>query len=186
MVLPSAAVALPTGLADSLRAGEPPVIGHVTGDRLLLDLAQDAFALYRVFLRPLAKSKHANIFIKFGSAHPQGNLDRSHVVVYFARMSEIPSIPNGFVVAYPVTRDVHRAVWDADGVGHSGEVERRGSDQDGAADSALRSFTNTFACSDLASRPAWICRVKAKESAGNWTTGARFRLVRFRWGRKWA
>ena len=38
VVLPSAAVALPPGLADLLRAGEPPVIGHVAGDRLLLDL----------------------------------------------------------------------------------------------------------------------------------------------------
>ena len=38
VVLPSAAVALPPGLADPLRAGEPPVVGHVAGDRLLLDL----------------------------------------------------------------------------------------------------------------------------------------------------
>jgi L-seryl-tRNA(Ser) seleniumtransferase len=38
VVLPSAAVALPPGLADPLRAGEPPVIGRVAGDRLLLDL----------------------------------------------------------------------------------------------------------------------------------------------------
>ncbi len=38
VVLPSAAVSLPAGLADPLRAGEPPVVGHVAGDRLLLDL----------------------------------------------------------------------------------------------------------------------------------------------------
>jgi L-seryl-tRNA(Ser) seleniumtransferase len=36
--LPSAAVALPAGLAAPLRLGRPPVVGHVTGDRLLLDL----------------------------------------------------------------------------------------------------------------------------------------------------
>jgi L-seryl-tRNA(Ser) seleniumtransferase len=38
VVLPSAAVELPPLLADPLRAGEPPVIGHVSGGRLLLDL----------------------------------------------------------------------------------------------------------------------------------------------------
>ena len=38
VVLPSAAVSLPPGLAEPLRAGEPPVVGHVAGDRLLLDL----------------------------------------------------------------------------------------------------------------------------------------------------
>jgi L-seryl-tRNA(Ser) seleniumtransferase len=38
VVLPSAAVALPPLLADHLRCGEPPVVGHVTGGRLLLDL----------------------------------------------------------------------------------------------------------------------------------------------------
>ena len=38
VVLPSAAVSLPPGLAAPLRAGEPPVVGHVAGDRLLLDL----------------------------------------------------------------------------------------------------------------------------------------------------
>ncbi len=38
VTLPSAAVALPPSLADALRAGEPPVVGHVTDDRLLLDL----------------------------------------------------------------------------------------------------------------------------------------------------
>ena len=36
--LPSAAVALPARLADRLRAGDPPVLGHVERDRLLLDL----------------------------------------------------------------------------------------------------------------------------------------------------
>ncbi len=38
VVLPSAAVALPPGLAGPLRSGEPPVVGHVADDRLLLDL----------------------------------------------------------------------------------------------------------------------------------------------------
>src|SRR3954468_9721231 len=37
VVLPSAAVALPPRLAGPLRAGRPPVVGHVSGDRLLLD-----------------------------------------------------------------------------------------------------------------------------------------------------
>jgi L-seryl-tRNA(Ser) seleniumtransferase len=36
--LPSAAVALPAALAGPLRAGVPPVVGHVAGDRTLLDL----------------------------------------------------------------------------------------------------------------------------------------------------
>jgi L-seryl-tRNA(Ser) seleniumtransferase len=36
--LPSAAVSLTPALADALRRGEPPIVGHVTGDRLLLDL----------------------------------------------------------------------------------------------------------------------------------------------------
>jgi L-seryl-tRNA(Ser) seleniumtransferase len=36
--LPSAAVALPSRLAAVLRAGDPPVVGHVSDDRLLLDL----------------------------------------------------------------------------------------------------------------------------------------------------
>ncbi len=36
--LPSAAVALPAGLAEPLRLGDPPVVGHVGGGRLLLDL----------------------------------------------------------------------------------------------------------------------------------------------------
>jgi L-seryl-tRNA(Ser) seleniumtransferase len=36
--LPSAAVSLPPLLADPLRAGEPPVVGYVSGGRLLLDL----------------------------------------------------------------------------------------------------------------------------------------------------
>jgi L-seryl-tRNA(Ser) seleniumtransferase len=38
VVLPSAAVELPPLLADVLRVGDPPVVGHVTGGRLLLDL----------------------------------------------------------------------------------------------------------------------------------------------------
>jgi L-seryl-tRNA(Ser) seleniumtransferase len=38
VMLPSAAVALPAALAAALRVGRPPVVGHVTGDRLLLDL----------------------------------------------------------------------------------------------------------------------------------------------------
>jgi L-seryl-tRNA(Ser) seleniumtransferase len=38
VVLPSAAVALPAHLADALRTGEPPVVGYVSGGRLLLDL----------------------------------------------------------------------------------------------------------------------------------------------------
>ncbi len=38
VVLPSAAVSLPAALADPLRRGEPPVVGHVTDGRLLLDL----------------------------------------------------------------------------------------------------------------------------------------------------
>jgi L-seryl-tRNA(Ser) seleniumtransferase len=38
VALPSAAVSLPPRLADALRRGEPPVVGHVTDDRLLLDL----------------------------------------------------------------------------------------------------------------------------------------------------
>ena len=36
--LPSAAVALPASLARPLRLGEPPVVGHIERDRLLLDL----------------------------------------------------------------------------------------------------------------------------------------------------
>ncbi|HEY0775820.1 MAG TPA: L-seryl-tRNA(Sec) selenium transferase [Nocardioidaceae bacterium] len=36
--IPSAAVALPAALARPLRLGEPPVVGYVTRDRLLLDL----------------------------------------------------------------------------------------------------------------------------------------------------
>jgi L-seryl-tRNA(Ser) seleniumtransferase len=36
--LPSAAVALPAGLAAALRLGDPPVVGHVADGRLLLDL----------------------------------------------------------------------------------------------------------------------------------------------------
>jgi L-seryl-tRNA(Ser) seleniumtransferase len=36
--LPSAAVSLPAALADPLRAGDPPVVGHVEHGRLLLDL----------------------------------------------------------------------------------------------------------------------------------------------------
>jgi L-seryl-tRNA(Ser) seleniumtransferase len=36
--LPSAAVALPSGLAAPLRLGDPPVVGYVARDRLLLDL----------------------------------------------------------------------------------------------------------------------------------------------------
>ena len=38
VVLPSAAVALPTELAEPLRAGLPAVLGHVQSGRLLLDL----------------------------------------------------------------------------------------------------------------------------------------------------
>jgi L-seryl-tRNA(Ser) seleniumtransferase len=38
VALPSAAVSLPAGLAALLRLGRPPVVGHVSGDRLLLDL----------------------------------------------------------------------------------------------------------------------------------------------------
>jgi L-seryl-tRNA(Ser) seleniumtransferase len=38
VVLPSAAVSLPPLLADRLRSGRPPVVGHVTGGRLLLDV----------------------------------------------------------------------------------------------------------------------------------------------------
>src|SRR5262245_522953 len=38
VVLPSAAVELPPLLADPLRLGEPAVVGHVSGGRLLLDL----------------------------------------------------------------------------------------------------------------------------------------------------
>jgi len=38
VVLRSAAVALPALLADVLRAGNPPVVGYVSGGRLLLDL----------------------------------------------------------------------------------------------------------------------------------------------------
>jgi L-seryl-tRNA(Ser) seleniumtransferase len=38
VVLPSAAVALPADLAQPLRAGDPPVVGHVVDGRLLLDL----------------------------------------------------------------------------------------------------------------------------------------------------
>jgi L-seryl-tRNA(Ser) seleniumtransferase len=36
--LPSAAVALPHALSAVLRAGDPPVVGHVRDGRLLLDL----------------------------------------------------------------------------------------------------------------------------------------------------
>jgi L-seryl-tRNA(Ser) seleniumtransferase len=36
--IPSAAVALPASLARPLRLGEPPVVGYVARDRLLLDL----------------------------------------------------------------------------------------------------------------------------------------------------
>jgi L-seryl-tRNA(Ser) seleniumtransferase len=38
VAIPSAAVSLPALLADDLRTGEPPVVGHVSGGRLLLDL----------------------------------------------------------------------------------------------------------------------------------------------------
>jgi L-seryl-tRNA(Ser) seleniumtransferase len=38
VVLRSAAVSLPSHLADALRTGEPPVVGRVSGGRLLLDL----------------------------------------------------------------------------------------------------------------------------------------------------
>jgi len=38
VALASAAVALPPRLVGPLRRGEPPVVGHVAGDRLLLDL----------------------------------------------------------------------------------------------------------------------------------------------------
>jgi L-seryl-tRNA(Ser) seleniumtransferase len=38
VALPSAAVAVPVRLAVQLRLGRPAVVGHVTGDRLLLDL----------------------------------------------------------------------------------------------------------------------------------------------------
>ena len=38
VVLPSAAVSLPALLTDELRTGDPPVVGYVTGGRLLLDL----------------------------------------------------------------------------------------------------------------------------------------------------
>ena len=38
LTLPSAAVALPPGLAGPLRQGEPPVVGHLREGRLLLDL----------------------------------------------------------------------------------------------------------------------------------------------------
>jgi L-seryl-tRNA(Ser) seleniumtransferase len=38
VALPSAAVSLPARLAAPLRLGRPPVVGHVAGDRLLLDL----------------------------------------------------------------------------------------------------------------------------------------------------
>jgi L-seryl-tRNA(Ser) seleniumtransferase len=38
VTLPSAAVAVPPGLAGPLRHGTPPVVGHVRDDRLLLDL----------------------------------------------------------------------------------------------------------------------------------------------------
>jgi L-seryl-tRNA(Ser) seleniumtransferase len=38
VVLPSVAIALPEGLAASLRTGEPPVVGRVERGRLLLDL----------------------------------------------------------------------------------------------------------------------------------------------------
>jgi L-seryl-tRNA(Ser) seleniumtransferase len=38
VVLPSAAVELPPLLADPLRTGTPPVVGYVSGGRLLLDL----------------------------------------------------------------------------------------------------------------------------------------------------
>ena len=38
VALPSAAVSLPTDLADPLRRGTPPVVGHVRSGRLLLDL----------------------------------------------------------------------------------------------------------------------------------------------------
>ncbi|HET6395122.1 MAG TPA: L-seryl-tRNA(Sec) selenium transferase [Blastococcus sp.] len=36
--LPSAAVSLPAGFAERLRLGSPPVVGHLDGDRTLLDL----------------------------------------------------------------------------------------------------------------------------------------------------
>jgi L-seryl-tRNA(Ser) seleniumtransferase len=48
--LPSAAVSLPPSFADALRLGSPPVVGHVEGDRTLLNLrslppsADDALA----------------------------------------------------------------------------------------------------------------------------------------------
>jgi L-seryl-tRNA(Ser) seleniumtransferase len=38
VVLASAAVSLPARLAEALRTGDPPVVGHVSGGRLLLDL----------------------------------------------------------------------------------------------------------------------------------------------------
>ena len=42
VVLPSAAVALPPALADPLRPATLPVVGHVAGGRLLLDLLDGA------------------------------------------------------------------------------------------------------------------------------------------------
>jgi L-seryl-tRNA(Ser) seleniumtransferase len=36
--LPSAAVSLPAAFAEPLRLGSPPVVGHVEGDRTMLDL----------------------------------------------------------------------------------------------------------------------------------------------------
>jgi L-seryl-tRNA(Ser) seleniumtransferase len=38
VLLPSAGVGLPATLAEPLRRGEPPVVGHVEEGRLLLDL----------------------------------------------------------------------------------------------------------------------------------------------------
>ena len=56
--LPSAAVALPARLAEPLRTGEPPVVGHVANGRLLLDLvavAEDEDALVVEAVRRAAK-----------------------------------------------------------------------------------------------------------------------------------
>jgi len=50
VVLPSAAVALPAGLAEALRTGETPVVGRVHDGRLLLDLLAVPDALDEVLV----------------------------------------------------------------------------------------------------------------------------------------
>jgi L-seryl-tRNA(Ser) seleniumtransferase len=57
--LPSAAVALPHRLAEPLRLGEPPVVGHVHDGRLLLDLLTVPEDLDEVLARAVRRAARA-------------------------------------------------------------------------------------------------------------------------------